>query len=73
MFPAVPIATTDFGDLVYLRPGAAEGDTVYVTCHDGGDTKVFSDSVRAMLVALRKATGIGPGVRGSLVRIQSTL
>ena len=54
-FPAVPIATTDFGDLVYLRPGAAEGDVVYVTYHDGGDTEVFAGSVAPMLAALRRA------------------
>ena len=56
-FPAVPIATTDFGDLVYLRPGAAEGDVVYVTYHDGGDTEVFADSVAAMVATVRKGNG----------------
>lgn len=54
-FAAVPIATTDFGDLVYLRPGAAEDDVVYVTYHDGGDTEVFADSVTPMLATLRPA------------------
>ncbi len=53
-FPAVPIATTDFGDLVYMRPGAAKDDVVYVTYHDGGDTEVFADSVTAMLATVRK-------------------
>lgn len=54
-FDAVPIATTDFGDMVYLRSGAAEGDAVYVTYHDGGDTELLADSVTAMLATLRKA------------------
>ena len=52
-FEAVPIATTDVGDMVYLRPGAAEGDTLYVTYHDGGGTEVFAGSVEAMKAALR--------------------
>ena len=56
-FAAVPIATTDFGDMVYLRPGAAEGDTVYVTYHDGGDTEIFAESVEAMTAVLRGAAG----------------
>jgi hypothetical protein len=54
-FDAVPIATTDFGDMVYLRTGAAEGDAVYMTYHDGGDTELLADSVTAMLATLRKA------------------
>jgi len=54
-FAVVPIATTDFGDLVYLRPGPAEGDEVYVTYHDGGDTEILADSVEAMAAALRGA------------------
>jgi hypothetical protein len=54
-FPAVAIATTDFGDWVYLRPGAAEADTVYLTHHDGGETEVFAESVAGMVDALRRA------------------
>ena len=54
-FEAVPIATTQFGDAVYLRPGAAEGDAVYLTHHDGGDTEVFADSISQMVAALRLA------------------
>lgn len=54
-FDAVPIATTDFGDMIYLRPGAAEDDVVYVTYHDGGDTEVFAESVQAMKAALQRA------------------
>ena len=61
-FDAVPIATTDFGDVVYLRPGAAERDAVYVTYHDGGDTEVFAESIEAMKAALQRAASraIGP-------------
>jgi hypothetical protein len=51
-FDAVVIATTDFGDAVYLRPGATEADTVHVTYHDGGDTEVFAESIEQMLVVL---------------------
>jgi hypothetical protein len=53
-FDAVVIATTDFGDAVYLRPGATEADTVHVTYHDGGDTEVFAESIEQMLVVLRQ-------------------
>jgi hypothetical protein len=55
-FDAVPIATTDFGDLAYLRPGAAERDAVYVTHHDGGDTEILAESIQTMVSALRGAT-----------------
>ena len=48
-FDAVAIATTDSGDAIYLVPGAAERDAVYLTHHDGGDTEVFADSVVVML------------------------
>jgi hypothetical protein len=53
-FDAVLIATTDFGDAVYLRPGATEADTVYVAYHDGGDTDVFAESIGQMLAVLRQ-------------------
>ncbi len=51
----VAIATTDVGDPIYLRPGPAEPDTVYITHHDGGNTEVFAESVTAMLEKLRQA------------------
>ncbi len=51
----VAIATTDVGDPIYLRPGPAEPDTVYITHHDGGDTEVFAESVAAMVKNLRQA------------------
>jgi hypothetical protein len=60
-FDALPIATTDFGDIVYLRPGATERDAVYVTYHDGGDTEVFSESVEAMKAALQRAASRATG------------
>ena len=53
-FDAVVIATTDFGDAVYLRSGATEPDTVHVAYHDGGDTEVFAESNGQMLVILRQ-------------------
>jgi hypothetical protein len=38
-FDAVAIATNDFGDLIYLRPGPSESDAVYITYHDGGSSE----------------------------------
>ena len=32
-----------------------EGDHVYVTHHDGGDTEVFAESVGEMLATLKQA------------------
>jgi hypothetical protein len=55
-FDAIAIATTDFGDSIYLRPGSSEADTVYITHHDGGDTEVFAESVAAMVERLRHET-----------------
>jgi hypothetical protein len=56
---AVAIATSDFGDPIYLRPGASQADTVYITHHDGGDTEVFAESVASMLEGLRQANRRG--------------
>ena len=53
-FDAVVIASTDFGDAVYLRPGSTEADTVHVAYLDGGDTEVFAESIEQMLVVLRQ-------------------
>jgi hypothetical protein len=53
-FDAVVIATTDFGDAVYLRPGATEADTLHVAYHNGGDIEVFAESIGQMLVVLRQ-------------------
>ena len=52
-FDAVVIATTDFGDAIYLRPGATEADAVHVAYHDGADTEVLAESIEEMLVILR--------------------
>jgi|SRR5947209_11377836 len=54
-FDAVAIATSDFGDPIYLRPGAPEADSVYISHHDGGSTEVFAESVAAMVERLRHA------------------
>ena len=53
-FDALIVATTDFGDPVYLRAGQTESDTVYVTHHDGSDTEVFAASIAEMLAVLRE-------------------
>ena len=54
-FQAVALATTDFGDAVYLRPGEDGGDAVYLTHHDGGDTELFAESITKMVATLRQA------------------
>ncbi len=54
-FDAVAIATSDFGDPIYFRPGPAESDTVYVTHHDGGDTEELAPDVAIFLQRLRHA------------------
>ena len=54
-FDVVALATSDFGDPIYLRPGRSEPDTVYITHHDGGETEVFAESVGTMLERLRRA------------------
>jgi len=54
-FDAIAIATSDLGDPIYLRPGSAESNKVYVTYHGGGDTAVFAESVPDMIQRLRHA------------------
>jgi hypothetical protein len=51
----VPIAYNQFGDPIYLRPGASEPDSVCLTFLDGGDTKIFAESIAAMVARLRAA------------------
>jgi hypothetical protein len=53
-FEALVIATTDFTDPVYLRAGASQDDTVYLTHHDGDDIEIFAESVTKMLAVLRR-------------------
>ena len=53
-FDAVPIATGQFGDPIYLRPGPSETDVLYITHHDGGDTEVFAESVATMVETLQQ-------------------
>lgn len=51
----IPIAFSDCGDPIYLRPGATESDTVYIAFHDDpGKVLIFADSVAVMLEKLRK-------------------
>jgi hypothetical protein len=52
-FDAVAIATNDFGDVIYLRPGPAEPDIVYMTYHDGGDTNELAPDVSTFVQCLR--------------------
>jgi hypothetical protein len=54
-FDAVAIATSDFGDRIYLRPGATESDAVYITHHDGGDTEELAPDVSVFVQRLRRA------------------
>jgi hypothetical protein len=53
-FDVVPFANSD-GDSIYLLPGANEADTVFITCHDGGDTEEFAPDVSTFLERARKA------------------
>ncbi len=54
-FDAAAIATSDFGDSIYLRPGATESDAVYITHHDGGGTEVLAPDVFTFVERLRHA------------------
>ena len=54
-FEAAVIATSAFGDAIYLRPGTGEADTVYLTHHDGGDTEVVAESLTQMLTTLQRS------------------
>lgn len=53
-FDVLPLATSE-GDIIYLRPGAAELDVVYVTYHDGGDTCELAPDPATFLERLRQA------------------
>lgn len=48
----LPIANSD-GDLLYLRPGRTEPDSVYITYHDGGDTRQIAADVAQFVEELR--------------------
>jgi hypothetical protein len=50
----VPFANSD-GDLIYLRPGASESDTVFITYHDGGDTEQLAPDPSSFLQRARLA------------------
>lgn len=51
----VPFANSD-GDIIYLRPGPREPDTVFITYHDGGDTDELATDVEAFLQIVRSST-----------------
>jgi len=55
-FDVVAFATSDCGDPIYLRPGAHQSNTVYITYHDdNGREEVFADSVDDLIRKLRPA------------------
>ena len=53
----VPILTTGFGDPVYLKPGEAEKNRLYITFHDGGHTQVFEEDIDLFLKKLKSQPG----------------
>lgn len=55
----IPIATSDFGDPIFLKPGSIESDAVYVTHHDGGDTEALADSVAGFVARLKRVNRPG--------------
>jgi hypothetical protein len=63
-FDVLPLATSE-GDIIYLRPGAAEPDVVYVTYCDG-DTRELAPDPATFLERLREAVTAaqsGPATR----------
>ena len=54
-YDIVPFATNNYGDSIYLKPGANEPDTVYIAYHDDlGDVEVFAESVTVVLEKARE-------------------
>ena len=53
-FEILPFASSD-GDLIYLRPGPVQADSVYITYHDGAETEVLAEDVEAFVSALEEA------------------
>jgi hypothetical protein len=53
-FDVVPFANSD-GDSIYLRPGATERDTVFITYHNGSDTEEFAPDLSTFLERARNA------------------
>jgi hypothetical protein len=50
----VPIANSDCGDPIYLKPGAKESNVVYIAYHDDpGNVEVFAESVAEMVEKAR--------------------
>ena len=58
-FDIIAFATSDCGDPIYPRPGAAEPDTDFITYHDTNETKLFAESVAVMLETLRQSNREG--------------
>ncbi len=53
-FDVVPIADSE-GDLIYLRPGPAERDAVYILYHDGSETEELADDISVFVARVRQA------------------
>jgi hypothetical protein len=53
-FDVVPIADSE-GDLIYLRPGPAEKDAIYVLYHDGSENEELADDVSVFMGKVRQA------------------
>jgi hypothetical protein len=56
--PIVPIAFDEFGDSIYLKPGAKEDNILYITYHDGGDTEVFEASLDEFVRKVRRSLSV---------------
>jgi hypothetical protein len=54
----VPIANSN-DDMIYLRPGAAEPDAVFITYHDGGDTEPLAPDFQTFYERLLHANRNG--------------
>jgi len=53
-FDVVPLADSE-GDMIYLRPGPAERDAVYILYHDGSETEELAVDVSVFVARVRQA------------------
>ena len=51
----LPFAYSE-ADPIYLRPGAAASNAVFITYHDGNDTEQLSPTIEAFAATIRAAT-----------------
>lgn len=54
-YDVVPFASSD-GDLIFLKPGPSEADTIYIAYHDGGGVEPLSPDASSFFAAVREAT-----------------